>query len=355
MTSADDLVSDLRSQRRPYVTATVVRAERPTSAKPGDSAVVLEDGTMVGFVGGECVRTSVVRQALEALRTAQPVLLRVSPEAGGAGGAGAGAGGVGGAGGADAGIADPRLAPAGQPGLVSVHNPCLSGGTLEVFLQPFVPPALVVVHGDAPVARSLRSLAAWLGYQAEAFEGEVPPGAAAVIVASHGSGEATLLRCALHSEVPYIGLIASPRRGASVLAGLGLGSDEMQRIHTPAGLDIGARSPEEVALSVMAEMVSLRPKIPSPAAATPAAATPAAATPAAGGAATTTPAASITSTPNRPPVPMPLGEATDPVCGMAVATVPSSRHLDHDGQLYWFCGSGCEEAFRADPSAFPRS
>src|SRR5215204_4382772 len=125
----------LRSDRRPFVAATVVRAERPTSAKAGDTALVLDDGTVLGFVGGECAEASVKTQALAALRTGEPVLLRITPEGPGAG-------------------ADDDRAT----GAVTVHNPCLSGGVLEIFLEPEVPPRLVVVHGDAPIARAVREL-----------------------------------------------------------------------------------------------------------------------------------------------------------------------------------------------------
>ncbi|HEX8802536.1 MAG TPA: XdhC family protein, partial [Acidimicrobiales bacterium] len=143
--TAEDLGAQadrLRSDRRPFVTATVVRAGKPASARAGDSALVLDDGTVVGFVGGECAHASVQVQALAALAAGEPVLLRITPSA-----------------------EAPGTAPqAPEAGAVTVHNPCLSGGALEIFLEPAVPPALVVVHGDAPIARAVRELAAWLGF-----------------------------------------------------------------------------------------------------------------------------------------------------------------------------------------------
>src|SRR5690606_36589071 len=143
----------MRAERRPFVSATVVRAERPTSARAGDSALVLDDGSIVGFVGGECAEASVQAQALIALETGEPVLLRIDPDApeeppsNGATGHEPGGHGAGGA--------------------VTVHNPCLSGGTLEIFLEPTLPPPLVVAHGHAPIARALRSLIEWLGWDAQ--------------------------------------------------------------------------------------------------------------------------------------------------------------------------------------------
>jgi xanthine dehydrogenase accessory factor len=318
----------LRADRRPFVTATVVRADKPTSAKAGDSALVLADGTIIGFVGGECASASVLAQSLATLDTGDPVLLRISPDAGAPG-------------------AEPHEPGAGT---VTVHNPCLSGGALDIFLEPFLPPAVVVVHGDAPIARAVRELAGWLGFDSCPWEdggpagttAVVPAGTAAVIVASHGGAEHAVIRAALHAGVPYIGLIASTRRGEAVVDGLCLDTDDRARVHTPAGIDIGSRTPQEVALSVLAEVVSARRRKHHPFG----------------------DARQLASNLPNPPEALSTfswqkghngRNATDPVCGMDVAAVHGSRHLDHDGVRYWFCGSGCEDAFRADPGAFLRT
>jgi len=287
---------ELRAARTPFVSATVVQAERPTSAKPGDAALVLADGTVLGFVGGECAATSVQAEALAALAREEPVLLRItpSPEAGEA-----------------------------RPGTVTVHNPCLSGGTLEIFLEPAVPVPLLVVHGEAPIARALATVAGAAGYAVEPWSGAaLPPDTTAVIVASHGRDEAGAITAALEAGVPYIGLVASPRRGTGVLDALGLPPEQRARVRTPAGIDIGARTPGEVAVSVLAEIVSVRPRRER-----------AMAPPAAGAGAAT---------------------ATDPVCGMTVACVPASLSVEVDGRRWWFCGTGCRDAFVADPGAFAR-
>jgi len=296
--ASDDLrarAADLRARRQPHVVATVVRAERPTSARPGDAALILPDGTIVGFVGGECAEASVSVQALAVLVTAEPVLLRITPSAG---------------------------EPSTGPGTVTVHNPCLSGGTLEIFLEPSVPPPLVVIHGEAPIARAVAGLAERLGYAVEPWGGVgLPADASAVVVASHGRDEAPVLTAAVRAGVPYIGLVASRRRGAGVLEGLDLSDDERERIRSPAGLDIGARTPGEVALSILAEIVSVRPRVPH----------------AEGGELT---ASAVAPT------------AVDPVCAMTVTAIDASLHVDHDGVRHWFCGSGCLQAFLADPGAF---
>jgi xanthine dehydrogenase accessory factor len=312
--SASDVrarAEELDARREPYVLATVVRAERPTSAKPGATAVVQLDGTIVGFVGGECAEASVQAQALAVLATREAVLLRITPEAG-----------------------DGAVGPSAGPGAVVVHNPCLSGGTLEIFLEPFVPATLVVVHGDAPIARAIAGLAERLGYAVDtAVVGDddgaggphgvakIPPDADAVVVASHGHDEGAVLRAALDDGVPYIGLVASHRRGTGVLDALDLTPEERARVRTPAGLDIGARTPEEVALSILAEIVSVRPRHEG-------------------------------SSSDSAPAPSAAPVAVDPVCGMTVAAIESNRHLEHEGVTYWFCGPGCADAFAADPDAY---
>ncbi len=292
---------ELRARRVPFVSATVVRAERPTSAKPGDSALVLADGTIVGFVGGECAEASVQLHALNALNTGEPMLLRITPN----------------------GLEGSATEPLDSPGITTVHNPCLSGGTLEIFLEPQNPPPLLIVHGDGPIARAVVAMGDALGYATAGADGS-PHDAAAVLVASHGRGEGEALRAALAADVPYVGLVASRTRGLGVLAVLGLTDEEAARIRTPAGLDIGARTPEEVALSILAEIVASRPRAPS-------ARRPPGSEPPADGHPTT---------------------AVDPVCGMSVAVVEASLRVDLDGNLHFFCGSGCRDAFVADPGSF---
>src|SRR4029079_278406 len=137
-----------------------------------------------------------------------------------------------------------------QPeGLVVVGNPCLSGGTLDIFLEAVLPPTLVYVYGSAPIARALETVAAAAGFAVTAAtDPDVPIASdtSAVVVASHGRDEERVLERAVRAEVPYVGLVASSRRGAAVLPELDLSDDERARVRTPAGLDIGARTPLEI-------------------------------------------------------------------------------------------------------------
>jgi xanthine dehydrogenase accessory factor len=212
----------LEAERVPYVQATVVRAGRPASVQPGAGALVLGDGTIEGFVGGHCAEPSVRLHALHVLETGEPLLLRIEPGDG------------------EGDAAD---------GAVTVHNPCISGGALEIFLEPRLPAPRMHVIGDTPIAHALTELARGVGYDVGSGD-EI-----AVVVASHGRDEEEALKAALEAGVPYVGLVASRKRGQAVLASLGVTDD---RVHTPAGLDIGARTPEEIALSILAEIVATR-------------------------------------------------------------------------------------------------
>jgi len=229
-TTLAERARQLAGERHAFVTATVVRAQSPTSARPGDVALVLADGTIEGFVGGVCAESSVRLHGLRVMETGEPLLLRLVP---------------------DAGTHEDVL-----DGAVTAHNPCHSGGALEIFLDPSLPPPRVIVVGDAPVAQALRELAPHVGL--EAAEG--PPGAddLALVVASHGRDEEPALAAALTEGVPYVGLVASERRGAMVRDSLDVPDELRERLRTPVGLAIGARTPAEIALSILAEIVQER-------------------------------------------------------------------------------------------------
>jgi xanthine dehydrogenase accessory factor len=291
MTTISERAAQLSAERTPFVHATVVRAEPPTSAYPGDEAILLPDGTIEGFVGGQCAQNSVRKAALGVLQAGESVLLRVLPDG------------------------DVHFPEA--PGACVVVNPCLSGGSLEIFLTPRLPAPLIRVHGATPIAEALVRLCAVLGYDTEPATPRDADltGATAVVIASHGGPEAEIIRAALDDGVGYIGLVASKVRGASILNELELSDAERARVHTPVGLAIGAKTPAEIAVAIAAELI-----------------------------------AGIRGGSLGPPPPVTNGHrhAVDPVCGMTVPIGPATDHLRVAAADYWFCGPACRTAFAAE-------
>lgn len=290
-------VEQLARERVPFVVATVIRARRPTSVRPGFSAVVLADGTIEGFVGGQCAETSVRLHSLRALETGEPLLLRIVP---------------------DEDPAAPGSASDNEDSMgeaVVERNPCLSGGSLEIFLEPQLPAARLVVVGSTPIADALASVSAAAGYDVlriAAEDAQPEAGDAAVVVASHGGQEERLLSEALSAGVPYVALVASSTRGEAVRSALDVPEALKGKLHTPAGLAIGARSPEETAISILAELVSEHHAQPA-----------------------------------RPAV----TAAVDPVCRMEVAVTDATPYLDVEGERVFFCSTGCRDSYAAQHAA----
>ena len=299
---------ELAAQGTVFVVATVVRAQRPTSVKAGDTAIVHADGTIEGFVGGVCTQASVRAYALKAIESGEAVLLRVLPE---------------GSFGVEDGVG---LEVANEEGAVTVQNTCLSGGGIEVFLEPVLPAPRVLVVGETPIATALLSLGPELGLDLVAVTGGSPEPLSsdlAVVVASHGRDELHILRRALDAGAPYVGLVASHRRGGGVLADLradGVPDEQLALIDVPAGLDIGAQSPAEVALSILATIVGVRR----------------------GKAAVGT--SEVAAAPRAESSPL----AIDPVCGMTVAAVASTPSLEWNGETVYFCCERCAATFAAE-------
>jgi xanthine dehydrogenase accessory factor len=282
----------LAAARAPFVVATVVRVEKPASAHPGDTAIVHPDGRIDGFVGGGCATSTVRLHALRVLETEQPLLLRIQP-------AGAGM-------------------PA-EAGISTVTNTCLSGGTLEIFLEPQLPAPLVRVLGDSPVAEAIRQLAAPLGFEV-ATGGAADANDDAVVIASLGHDDEQSVEQALSCGAGYVALVASRRRGQAVVEALrqsGLRETTLGRLRTPAGLDIGARTHAEIALSILAELVQERARV--------------------------TPAVLASEAPGGP---------IDPVCGMIESPGEGWDRMVVEGRELVFCSTGCRRRFEAEPERY---
>ena len=291
-TQLSERIDQLTRSRVPFVQATVVRAQEPSSAQAGDRAIVLADGSIEGFVGGQCAAGSVRTAALGTLETGVGVLLRVLP---------------------DSDDAFPQT-----PGASIVVNPCLSGGALEIYLEPLLPSPVLHLVGSSPTAEAIASLAPALGFVVDrAGTGARPDGAVAAVISTHGGDEPAAIRAALDAGIEFVGIVCSHTRGEALLAELDLSEEERRRVHPHVGVDIGARTAPEIALSILAEVVR-RIRLEG-----------------------------LAASPGRESLDRPL-QAVDPVCGMTVTIGPETIHAVVDDVEHWFCGPGCRDRFVQD-------
>jgi xanthine dehydrogenase accessory factor len=302
---------ELVEARQAFALATVVRRVAPASAQPGAKALILADGSMRGWVGGSCAQPVVTGEARQALREGKPRLLRLGHM--------------------------PGASDADRDDVVEYPMTCHSGGALEILIEPVLPAPSLAIVGETPVAEALGELARVLGYRVRRFETApelvqtlAGPGVPSFIVAaSMGVDDEEALAAALNADVPYVALVASPKRSAAVretLTASGVTADEVARLKAPAGLDIGARTQEEIALSILAEITQLR---------------------------ATTSDTAVGAMPASPESPAASTlEAIDPICGMTV-TIATARHQsDYDGKTWYFCCGGCKARFDADPTQY---
>lgn len=325
------LAQSLRKAGTPFVLATVVRVEKPTSASVGSKAIVTRDvngaGVLTGWVGGSCAEPVVVRESLLALADLKPRLMHLAPAE--------------------------SLSGIARNGLVEVALTCVSEGTLEIYVEPNVPQPQLVLIGHLPVVEALCALGKEIGYDVlvmghGASAARFPRSDVVldydlgalelnrmsyVVVASHGNYDEPALEMALGSAAPYVALVSSQKRLAKVLEylrGSGLSENQLARLKCPAGLDVGAVTPEEIALSILAEIVQLRRRgtlgdvcavgAPLDSAAMESGAE--------------------------------IDMAVDPVCGMQVAISTALWKTEHNMQMFYFCAAGCQRSFLKAPDQY---
>lgn len=297
---------ELARRGEDFVLATVVWRQGPSSGKHGSRAIVTASGELHGWIGGACAEPVLIREATRALADREPRLLLL-------------------------GTTD-ELSQVPE-GMTHIAISCQSDGAMQIYIEPVQGAPHLVVVGHSPMAQTLCQLATDLNWRAEVIDGPEFTTAdidarALVVVATQGHGDEEVMEQAIAGGPAYLGVVASRRRGEAILGYLadrGVPQRVLDRVHVPAGLDLGHTSHREVAVSVLAEMVQMR----------------------AAGAFTpvhdsTLPAPSIANEP---------ATAIDPVCGMTVATDRTSRPYEYNGVAYYFCCTGCHDAFAKDPTA----
>ena len=250
--------TELVEKGKPFAFATVVRAQSPTSARPGSKAIIETEGDIQGWIGGGCAQPAVLKSARESLQDGQSRLIRVSPKGG----------------------------EANLEGIIDFGSSCYSGGTLDIFIEPVLSQIPLLIIGSSPIAVSLCTLAKNTGFRVivatrnaeeeknkdkfqdaariisdqkiSEVEFTSPP---LIIVASQGQRDEACLVVALEIESSYIGFIASAKKADKLknkLIDRGVDKAQVEKIISPAGLEIGASTPEEIALSVLAGLVKYR-------------------------------------------------------------------------------------------------
>ncbi len=354
----------LRAGGVPFVLATVVRCESPTSAKPGAKAIVEADGIIQGWIGGGCAQPAVTKMAKKALLDGQSRLIRISPNRG-----------------------NGKDEPV-EEGVMDFGMTCHSGGTLDIFIDPVISRPSLLIIGGSPSAQTLSALAGRTGFAVTAaFPGadaDMFPDAVKiidgldkdglkdirpsfVIVATQGKRDEEGLEAALNSGAPWISFIASERKAGKLKTYLRERGHDEARIETiisPAGIEIGAVTPEEIALSVAAGLVQAR-RSGVAAENTTASKTEPLASESAGsccGGADTTPTTDKTgktsgcdpATETAPEIVSATepAEATDPICGMSVDRISAEYTSEYQGRTYYFCCGGCQHRFEQQPEKY---
>ena len=274
--------NDLRAREEPFVLATVVAYKSPQSARPGSKAIIKADGSMIGWIGGGCVQPIVLREAKQALQTGSPKLLTISPDA-------------------------PRD---DWKGVQSFRMTCEGGGSLEIYLEPFLPKPQLVIVGSSPVAEIMAQLGSLLDFKVVTDTEQINEGSY-VVVATMGNRDEEGLLAVIGTRPKYLGLVASRKKSEALFEYVretGASDEDIAVITCPAGIEIGSETLPEIALSVMAEIVRVRRA-------------------------------------SSEPQLVVENVATDPICGMTVDIETAKYSSVIDGKTFYFCCLRCKETF----------
>jgi xanthine dehydrogenase accessory factor len=312
--------AELIAHGESFVTATVVRALPPTSGKPGDKAIIHADGRITGWIGGGCAQPVVVKEAIKAQADGRPRLVRISPS-----------------------DSNP------EEGIVDYTMTCHSGGALDIYLEPVKPKPQIMILGRSPVAQILARLGSTIGYGVSVVSPDSPKvgvdgidsittddfklaggkitSQTFVVVSTQGEGDEEALEQAINSDAVYVAFVASKTKAGKVqefLQTRGVSQEKISRMRAPAGLNIGATSPEEIAVSILAEIVQMRAN-----------------------------AAKSTAKPaSSPGLNVIQNDAKDPICGMTVEKSKAKHKSEFQGKTFYFCCAGCKQKFELSPERY---
>jgi xanthine dehydrogenase accessory factor len=304
-------MGELARSGQAFALATVVWRQGPSSSKQGSRAIITADGQLHGWIGGACAEPVVIREAKQVMADGNARLLLLgSPD---------------------------QFGGAVPEGMTVVPISCQSEGALEIYIEPVLPVPHLVIVGGSPMANTLAELSGALGWSTDLvspqdFTAGHADERSMVIVATQGHGDEDMIERAVAMRPAYLGLVASRRRGEAVLGYLaerGVPKDQLDRVHAPAGLDLGKTTHEEMAVAILAELVQLR----------------------ASGALADAPAPRA-GLGREPKSELQLAEAVDPVCGMTVMASASAMPATHDRVTYYFCCAGCRQKFNQNPDAY---
>ena len=323
--------AELKSRGEPFAAVTVVRNEAPSSGKTGDKAIFGQRGVLEGWIGGGCVYSIVLKEVKEALQDGKPRIVRVSPT--------------------------PQ--PDAPPGIKEYKMTCHSGGAVDLYIEPVMPRPHLVILGKSIIGRALLKMAKAADYRLTIMNEDAAPGAfpeadqcragfdfsnlapdarTFLVVATQGDRDEQALEAALSVASRYVGFVGSRKKWATLRSGLeakGIPAEKLDAVHAPVGLDINGKTPEEVAISILAEIIQeYRTRdvshlnfetTPIPEMA-----------PSAAGA-----------LPDNYPM-----EITNPVCGMPISRGMAKYIIEYKGDPVYFCCDGCKKAFDQDPELF---
>lgn len=315
-----DRLKQLSIDREPYATAMIVRRRTPSSGKPGDKAIITADGHIDGWIGGGCTRGIILKEALLAIQDQKPRFVTISPQ---------------------------KMENT-FPNTKIYSMTCQSGGEVEAYIEPVIPKPHIVIFGNSHIGMALAKIAKAMDYQVDAVQNKIDkvvyPTAdncydvvefevnekhqnSFVIVCTQGEGDLEALHKAISMGSQYLAFVSSRKKAQSIFTDLrrdkGLGFDELKKIKTPAGLDLGAKLPEEVAISILAEIVK-QFRLDSQVDASDIA---------------------VLEAPNE-------DYYMNPVCNIPIQKSTAKHILEHAGEKVYFCCDGCKVSFEKDPAKY---